>query len=50
VPAGTTTVGFSFLPPHESLAGGAVIIALVVLLGSLISGRVRRRRTADRGS
>ena len=46
VPSGTTTVRFTYLPPHAGQAFGATLLALVVLLGSALPvwTRVRRRR------
>ena len=49
LPAGTTTVDFTFLPPHEVLAVGAAVLALVVVAGSLGLEWIRRRRTRPDG-
>jgi hypothetical protein len=46
VPAGTTNVRFTFLPPYEDPATMVAVVALVVLLGSVTAGEVRRRRGA----
>ena len=50
LPAGTTSVQFTFLPPHEDLALVAALVALVVLLGSITAEGVWRRRGRHRGS
>ncbi|MGO8872482.1 MAG: hypothetical protein ACLQPH_13970 [Acidimicrobiales bacterium] len=45
VPAGTTTLHFGYLPPHENLALAAAVLAAAVLVGSLAAGsRLRRRQ------
>jgi hypothetical protein len=44
VPAGTHTVSFSFLPPHEVPAFVASGVALAVLLSSIVFSRRQRRR------
>jgi hypothetical protein len=48
VPAGTSTVRFTYLPPHETLALSAAAVALLVLLGSLVARVVRRGRSTRR--
>ena len=48
VPAGSSTISFSFLPPHESIA---ITIALVAALMTALSAwPLRRQRRARRGS
>jgi hypothetical protein len=47
VPAGTTTVRFTYLPPHEGWAGVATLIALVALVVSLLGVRLGARRRMD---
>ena len=42
VPAGTTTVDFTFTPPHELLAFAAAVVAAGCVVGSLVRGRRRR--------
>jgi hypothetical protein len=51
VPAGTSTVQFNFLPPHEFLAFTAAVLALIAIIGSFFvtSGRFRRPRWRFRG-
>ena len=44
VPSGTTSVDFTYLPPHEIPAIAAAGLALLVLLGSLIARWIRRER------
>lgn len=50
LPAGTTTVQFTFLPPHEDPAIVVAVVALVVLLGSVTARDVRRRRRRSPGT
>jgi hypothetical protein len=46
VPAGTSTISFDFLPPHEVPAGVvAVLAALLTALSATTVGRRRRRPT-----
>ena len=46
VPAGTSTISFSFLPPHEVPAGViAILSALLTALSATTIGRRRRRPT-----
>jgi hypothetical protein len=51
VPAGTSTVQFNFLPPHEFPAFVAAVLALIAILGSFFvtSGRRPRPRWALAG-
>jgi hypothetical protein len=53
VPAGTSTIQFTFLPPHEFLAFAAALIALIALVGSFFVTSVRlsrlRRRPRSHG-
>jgi hypothetical protein len=42
VPAGTTTLRFSYLPPHEDLAGLAALVAALLVVGSLVLREYRR--------
>ena len=49
VAAGTTTVHFSYLPPHSDLAIGVAVLAAVLVAGSLLSlSRGRRKLPQDR--
>jgi uncharacterized membrane protein YfhO len=43
VPAGTTTVRFSYLPPHSEVAVGLAVLAAIVLVGSLVFRRRTRK-------
>jgi hypothetical protein len=43
LPAGVTTVNFNYLPPHEDLAITIAAFAGLLLVSSLIVGRIRRR-------
>jgi hypothetical protein len=47
VPAGRTTLRFTYLPPHEDLAVTAAALAALILVGTLLgaSPRLRRRST-----
>ena len=47
VPAGRTTLRFTYLPPHEDLAGAVALVAVFLLAGSLVV-REHRRRTRGR--
>jgi hypothetical protein len=47
VPAGSTTVRFTYLPPHSELAAVAMVLALVALFGSLLFRRRRRHDVRD---
>ncbi len=44
VPAGTTSVRFTYLPPHSELAIGVALVAALVVVVSLFFGRTRKRR------
>ncbi len=44
VPAGTTTLHFSYLPPHSEVTVTVAILAALFLAGSLVFVRVRRSR------
>ncbi|HEV3264951.1 MAG TPA: hypothetical protein VG014_05480 [Acidimicrobiales bacterium] len=44
VPAGTSTVQFTFLPPHEFPAFAAAILALIAIVGSFLVTPERLRR------
>ena len=44
VPAGTTTLRFTYLPPHEGVAALVAALALMALLGSLATRPVRAVR------
>jgi len=44
VPAGTSTVRFTFVPPYTGLALASSLVAAVAIVGSLAMGRRRRRR------
>ena len=44
MPAGTTTVHFSYLPPHSEVTVGVAVLAALALVGSLLYPRIRRRR------
>ncbi len=44
VPAGTTTVDFTYLPPHGELAIAVALVAGLVVIGSGIESAARRRR------
>jgi hypothetical protein len=48
VPAGTTTLRFTYLPPHEDLAGAVALVAALIAAGSLVVREYRRRRTPTR--
>jgi hypothetical protein len=51
VPAGTTTVVFTYLPPHEDLAIALAVLAAMTLLASLTYGVLAEvRRTRDERS
>jgi hypothetical protein len=50
VPAGTSTVRFTFLPPHEFSAFIAAGLALAVLVGSFFLVRKGRARLSPSGS
>jgi uncharacterized membrane protein YfhO len=43
VPAGTSTVRFTYLPPHGELAVTLAVLAAIILVGSLFFTRKRRR-------
>jgi len=45
VPAGTSSVAFSYLPPHEQVASAGALVALLALLATWVP-RVRLRRRA----
>ena len=47
VPAGTSTVTYSFLPPHEKYAVIAGLLALFYLLGTWIQERRTKRRRSN---
>ncbi len=47
VPAGTTTIRFTYLPPHSEAAIGVAVLGLVALFGSLL---FRRRRDGGDGA
>jgi hypothetical protein len=47
LPAGTTTVRFTYLPGHEDVAALVAVVAASVLVGSLAIGGIRRRRGAS---
>ena len=44
VPAGTTTVTFTYLPPHSEVTVGLAVLAAIALVGSLLLARLRRVR------
>lgn len=44
IPGGTSTVTFRFLPPHEELAIIGALLAVLFLLGSLVTERSTRPR------
>ncbi len=47
VPAGTSTVRFTFVPPHTGVALGAALVAALAIAGSLVAEA--RRRKVSRG-
>jgi uncharacterized membrane protein YfhO len=44
VPAGTSTVQFTFVPPHEVPAFAAALVAVLAIVGTLAVESWRRRR------
>ncbi len=44
VPAGNSTMSFSFLPPHEEAAGAGFALAVLIMIGLPLADRWRRRR------
>ena len=50
VPAGTSDVSFTYLPPHEDLGIGALVLGLLCVIGipMFARPRQRRRRATDR--
>jgi hypothetical protein len=50
VPAGRTTLHFSYLPPHEDLALFVAAFAAVALVGTLVKRKVQVRRHGDAGN
>ena len=44
MPSGTTSVDFTYLPPHEVPALVACGLALLLLFGSLVAPSIRRKR------
>jgi hypothetical protein len=49
VPAGTTTLRFTFLPPAEEWAAAAALLAALLVAGSLAVGQTSRRRATAGG-
>ena len=47
VPPGTTTLRFTYLPPHENAAVVAATLALVILVASYLTQQLHRRRTSQ---
>ena len=45
VPAGTSTLAFSFLPRHEEAAGAGFALAVLIMIGLPLADRWRRRRS-----
>jgi hypothetical protein len=50
VPAGTTTVRFAFLPPHEGVAGLIALLAMIGLIAPPVWRLIRLRRNRGTGS
>lgn len=48
VPAGTTTVAFTYLPPHEEAALAALVAGALLAVVPLVGSDVRRRRAGRR--
>ncbi len=46
LPAGTSTVAFSFLPPHEEAAIGAFLLGILAMILWPVAGSLRRHRRA----